>query len=359
MSVWKFNETAEKRLKQLLTIPSPFSFEVPMGNYLRRIWNSFNCDVSTDVLGNVYASLPGTMPIHVGLVAHIDTVAIQITQITDRGMLFFRSAGLRPFVLLGQRVEILTAKGKVQGIIGFDPLSQYNTSPSSIEDNLWIDIGTYSEEESSSLVAIGDFAVLKGEYTHIGKSCIGNTGIDNRIGIFIVNECIRWFATKGAPLHLHAIGSVQEEMGLRGATAITNHKQLNACFILDVDYATDTPTTHEVQLGKLSLGKGTGLHKKADNNMVLQRIVQEVANINGLPYQMNLGRHLYGGTDASVIQIQQGGIATINLNIPCRYMHSAIELCNIQDIETTVNLLIAIINTLATSQKHSFIPGID
>ncbi len=101
------------------------------------------------------------------------------------------------------------------------------------------------------------------------------------------------------------------------------------------------------------------MHRKADNNIVLQQIVQNVAKENGLPYQISLGRRIYGGTDASVLQLQQNGIAIMNINIPCRYMHSASEVCDIRDIETTVNLLIKAIDQIAILNKKSFIPGID
>lgn len=359
MSNWKFNNEAEGQLKKMLSIASPFSSEIPIGNYLREIWSSLNCDVSTDVLGNVYASVSGITPIHIGLVAHIDTVGIQITKITSCGMLLFRSIGINPYALLGQSVEILTTKGIIVGVIGFDPISQHRTSQGIVEEDLWVDIGTCTKEESSSMVEIGDYAVLKGEYERIGNSYIKSSAIDNRIGLFIINECLRWFSSKGSPLYLHVIGSVQEELGLRGASVIASYKLLNACFIIDVDYATDTLTSHENQLGRLVLGEGVGFHKKADNNIVLQRITKEVANKKNLPYQICLGRRIYGGTDASAIQLQIGGIATMNINIPCRYMHSASEICNIQDVEVAVNLLIETIYQIAELDKKSFIPGID
>ncbi len=359
MSDWEFSIEAEEQLKKMLSIASPYSQEIPIGTHLREMWGVLGCDVSTDVLGNVYALLSGPTPIHIGLVAHIDTVGIQITKTTSSGMFLFRSIGLPPYALLGQSVEILTTKGIVRGVVGFDPTSQYSAPKGLVEEDLWIDIGACTEEEASSIVEIGDFAVLKGEYMRMGKSHIKSSAIDNRIGLFIINECLRWFAAKGSPLHLHVIGSVQEELGIRGASTIAGHKQLNACFIVDVDYATDTLTPHENQLGKLILGKGVGFCKKADNNIVLQRVAKEVAKEKNLPYQICLGRRIYGGTDASTIQLQMGGIATMNINIPCRYIHSANEICNIHDVETAVNLLIETIYQIAKLNKTSFIPGID
>jgi len=357
--IWQFDDTAEKRLKGLFSVASPYSYEVLMGNYLRELWSSQNYNVSTDVLGNVYASLSGLKPIHIGLVAHIDTVAIQITKIMPNGMLLFRSVGLALPVLLGQRVNVVTSKGLLEGIVGFDPVVQYASTRGLMDDDLWIDIGTRTNQESLSLVDIGDFAVLKGEYGYIGKDYITIPAIDDRIGVFIIDECLRWFAGKEVPLHLHAIGSVQEEIGLRGASVIGHNLPLDACFILDVDYATDTLTPHESQLGKLILGEGVGFHRKADNNIVLQRIIREVAEKYSLQYQVSLGRNIYGGTDATSVQLQMGGIATMNINIPCRYIHSTVEMCSLSDVETAINLLIKVIQYIADIEKKCFIPGID
>lgn len=359
MSAWKFGNEEEQRLKEMLDIAAPTSYEVLMGNYLRETWRALRLDVSTDVLGNVYSSLPGTVPIHIGLVAHMDTITIQISKVMPNGMLLFRSINLSPYVLLGQRVDIVSQKGFIPGVIGFDPTSQYGQPKGLTEEDLWIDIGTNSAQNSLSRIEIGDFAILQRQYTRIGESCICGTGIDDRIGLFILSECMSWFAIHRLPLYLHAISSVQEEIGLRGASAIIHNQHLDACFVVDVDYATDTLIPHENQLGELYLGKGAGMNRKADNNIVLQRLVRKVADKQGLPYQISLGRHIYGGTDATAIQLQMGGIATMNINIPCRYMHSAVEICNIQDVENVINLLIATIEHIAESNKKSFIPGID
>jgi len=359
MSTWKFDTAAESRLKNMLTIVAPTSYEIMMGDFLRNIWTEQGFAVSSDVLGNVYTTLSGVAPIHIGLVAHIDTVAIQITQVLSNGMLLFRSLGLMPQVLIGQMVNILSERGLVTGVIGFDPLTQYGTSKDFTNEDLWIDIGMSSADESLLQVSIGDFAVLQSQYLRLGDNCISCSGIDDRIGLFIVCECMNWFASKGAPVYLHAIGSVQEEIGLRGISVVSGNQHLDACFVLDVDFATDTTTSHENQLGELHLGKGIGMHRKADNNIVLQKIVRDVAEEKELPFQISLGRRIYGGTDTSVLQLQKKGIATININIPCRYMHSAVEICDIRDVEVAVNLLIETIDHIGISNKNSFIPGID
>lgn len=359
MKKWEFDILAEERLKILLSISSPSSEEVQMASYLRNEWSSLGIYNRTDTLGNIYGCLHGDKEIRIGLVAHIDTVSLQITNILCNGMLQFRSLGIHPAVLMGQRVTISTPNGNVLGVVGFDPTSQYGQPKGVIFEDLWIDIGCTTKNDSLKLVSFGDFATLDSSYSRFGESYIRSASIDNKIGVFIIAECMRWFASVGSPLNLCAVGTVQEEIGLRGASVVCENKKLDGCFVVDVDYATDTPTPHNDQLGELRLGQGVGLHRKADNNIVLRNIVVNVANEQNIAYQVSLGRYMCGGTDTSTLQLSKSGVATVNINIPCRYMHSPSEVCSIADVQSAINLLIATIQEIADKNKSSFIPGID
>lgn len=359
---WILNSAAAKRLKHLTEIIAPSMDEQIMANYLREQWNNLFGNTRIDVMGNLCAlsTMEGTTEaLQIGVVAHMDTVAIQITNILPNGMLQFRSIGLQPHTLLGQSMKVLTNNGVISGVIGFDPTSQYGQPKGLVLDDLWLDIGARNCDDACQLVEVGNLAVLEPRLEEMENSCLCGTGIDDRIGLFVLNECVMWFAEHSVPVNLYFIGTVQEELGLRGANTAIANLPLDACIIIDVDYATDTPASHENQMGPLHLGKGVGLHAKADNNPVLRRIAKEVANKHQIPYQISLGRFTYGGTDASPLQIQNGGIATLNVNIPCRYMHSPIEMCHKKDVESAIRLIIELVEELGTRQQKKFIPGID
>lgn len=358
---WIFDEKAFQRLGISLGIISPSMEEVLMANSLREQWRDTGMDVQTDALGNIYASFNENLKdrLNLGMVAHMDTVAIQITNILPNGMLQFRPIGLQPYTLLGQSVKVLTSKGLIEGVIGYDPTSQYGQPKGLVLDDLWMDIGASNFEQASGVVEVGNLAVLSPRFERMGDGYLSGTAIDNRIGLFILNECLRWFTTHVPLINLYFIGTVQEEVGLRGANTALADLPIDACIILDVDYATDTPASHENQMGSLHLGKGVGLHAKADNNPVLRRIAKEVADKEQIPYQMSLGRFTYGGTDASPLQIQNGGVATLNVNIPCRYMHSPIEMCHKSDVESAIRLIIELVEDLGARQQKTFLPGID
>lgn len=361
---WHFDKVAEEELSELMHVCSPSMQETTIANILRDKWHASRMKTTTDSMGNLHAMVDNkdeynSDSIHVGILAHMDTVAVQITNILPNGMLQFRSIGIQSHTLLGQPMMVLTTNGEISGVIGFDPTSQYGQPKGLVLDDLWLDIGARNSDEAHQLVEVGNLAVLEPRFEKIGNNYLCGTGIDDRIGLFVLNTCVAWFAEHSVPINLHFIGTVQEELGLRGANIAIANQRLDACIVIDVDYATDTPASHENQMGCLSLGKGVGLHAKADNNVVLRRIAKEVADKEQIPYQITLGRFTYGGTDTSPLQIQHGGVATLNINVPCRYMHSPIEMCHKSDVESAIRLILSLVEELGARQQKSFRPGID
>jgi endoglucanase len=357
--MWKFNNNIENQLTSLLNICTPSSMEMQTAEFLRNDWKKIGLYVKTDVMGNVYGILNPTSNFTIGLVAHIDVVSIQITKVLDNGLLLFRRIGTSLCSLIGKRVYIVSGSSIIQGIIGYDPLDGKLFERALSDEDLWIDIGTESKKESLTYVNVGDFAVYEPHYNRIGRHKICSAGLDNRIGVFIAMEIMKWFSRQPSGISLCTVGSVQEEIGLRGAQIIGNNTKMDVCFVIDVDFATDIITNKDKQTGELILGKGVGLCRKADNNIVLQSIIKDVAGRNSLPCQINLGRNIYGNTDAASLQLQGSGIPVANISIPCRYMHSSNEICDIRDVECAVNLLIRCIEHIDKQGKRSFIPGID
>lgn len=355
---WIFDEPAINRFAAIASIIAPTTEEVPVANCLRELWAGPDTQISTDVMGNVHAVLPvSANTLKMGLIAHMDSVAIQITKILPTGMLLFRPVGLRPHILLGQPVVILTSNGYVHGVVGFDTTSQYGQPKGLVVEDLWIDIFVHSADEAEQLVNIGDFAVLEPRFRVETGGFISATSIDDRVGIFILTECLHYFRKHHPQIELHFFGSVQEEISIRGANTLLSRCPLDACLILDVDYATDIPTPHEDQMGRLWLGRGVGMHCKADNNPVLRQRFIEAAKANKISYQISVGRSIAGGTDSCVIQLSGYGVATLNLNVPCRYMHSPVEVCHRDDIEAAINLIINGIDHIANMNNPTFIPG--
>lgn len=356
---WNFDEVAKKNFTALLNLYSPTSMEVETASLLREEWNQLNLDVSTDVMGNVCGKINKGSNFTLALVSHMDVVAVQITKIMNNGLLLFRRLGTQLYSLIGKRILIRSSNRTIEGVIGFEPLNRNVPENGLVDDDLWIDIGVSSQSEAADLVDIGDLGVYLPHFEKIGPNKICAAGLDDRVGVFIEMEVIKWCVKHEINISVCAIGTVQEEIGLRGAGIVGQNHKIDACIVLDVDFATDTLSSRDKMLGELHLGKGVGFNRKADNNPVLQSLVINVANELNIPYQVTLGRNIYGGTDAGVLQLQKGGIATTNINIPCRYMHSSNEMCDKRDIESAVNLLIGLISKLESMDEKNFIPGIN
>ncbi len=357
--MWTFDKSAIERFNLFMPIVSPSMDEINMTAFLKALCDDYDVLTDIDVMGNLYATQKGEKDIDVAICAHMDTVAVQITKILPNGMLLFRRIGVTPHVLLGQKLIIKTSKGLVYGVVGFDPTSQYGQPKGLVEEDLWIDICVNSQKEAEEIVCIGDLAVINSDLTVINNDFLCGSSLDDRIGIFVMQECMRWYKDKNAPVNIHFVATVQEEVGLRGSRIIAARNKYDVCIVLDVDYATDTLVPHENQMGTLKLGDGAGLQIKADNNPVLRKLAIEYAEKQDVKYQISLGRFLYGGTDASSVQLAGEGVATLNVSIPCRYMHSSIEICHKKDVEAVVNLLIGIVEQIGRRSSNTFIPGVD
>jgi len=345
------SEDAISRLKKLIAVISPSMQEDNMLNHLKKEWMTVvpEGDVKTDSMGNLEFSVIRNADYPtVALVAHTDTICVQITQCIGAGKYRFRSVGASPNMLLGQSVTLINEDGETfPGVVGFDATSQYGQPKGLIFEDLWIDL--IGAKDTSS-VSAGDLAVLTPRI-EISDDIISGSALDDRIGLFIMGEVLRRYVSEGKdyPVNLICAGTVQEEVGLRGSALLSLPNDTSAVIVLDVDYATDIPTPHEDQMGQLHLHNGPGIHRKADNSPRLRKLIKTVATEKGLPIQTSLGRFLYGGTDATPIQVARNGSGNqvCNITIPCRYMHSPIETVSSRDVASAIEIILGIIKKIA------------
>lgn len=345
-----FDDVRLQRLKTLLEITSPSMQEREMQEFLLREWKE-KCpsgEFKTDALGNLEFSVikDNSYPT-LALVAHADTVCVQITSAIGNGKFKFRSVGLSPHTLLGQQIVVITEDGeKFDGVIGFDATSQYGQPKGLIFEDLWIDIPGVDTQKISP----GDLAVLR-PCISITNKTITAPGLDDRVGLFIMGEALRYYAENlsNLKLNLICVATAQEEVGLRGSGMFNFSHFPNAIIILDVDYATDIPTPHEDQMGRLWLHHGPGLQRKADNSPKIRKMIMESAKGIDKPFQISLGRFLYGSTDGTQLQMTRNpnGYSIANFSIPCRYMHSPSETVSRNDISASIDILCELINNLS------------
>lgn len=352
-----FSQRSMKFLEDLMNSASPSGYESEAAKVYRD-YLADCCDTRCDVMGNTIAALNSSAPVRVLLDAHYDEIGFQIVYISEEGLLYFRpNGGIDKLNVPSSEVDILTASGKVPGVIGKKPihlLSDDERSKAIDLKNMWIDIGAESREEAEKLVAVGDPVVMRNNFRMLNQNRFISKGTDDKIGAFIVAETMRNLAKRKLNVAVFGVGAVQEEVGLRGAAASCYAVDPDIAFAIDVGFATDLPDIPKKQYGDIILGKGPALNHSCDNNIVLGKILRNIAKTKKIPYQEAVAHRATGGTDAAVIQLSRGGIATALLSIPNRYMHSQVEMCDLRDAEAAVKLLTETIAALRGDE--SFIP---
>ncbi len=348
-------------LEQLMKCSGPSGFEIETAAVFRKYISQFAGKVHTDVTGNTIGILNEKSDFKVMLAGHYDEIGFQVVFISEEGLLYLRNVGgIDKVTVPGTEVEILTEKGRVHAVIGKKPihLTDDKDRNQAVEiKNLWADIGVENKKEAQKIVRIGDPVAVKSNFRRMGKNRIMSKGMDDKIGAFVVAETLRELSTRKINVAVYGVGTVQEELGLRGATTSAFGIAPNVGFAIDVGFATDTPDIEKKTLGSVSLGKGPILSRSADDNPVIARILRATAKKKNIKYQEKAGFRASGGTDTAVIQLTRGGVATSLIGIPNRYMHTPVEMCDLRDVEGAIRLLTETISTLKPGQ--TFIPGID
>ena len=352
-----FNKTSMKFLEQLMRSASPTGYESEAAKIFKN-YLSDCCDVKCDVMGNTIAALNPDAPVRVMLAGHYDEIGFQIVYISEEGLLYFRTnGGIDKLNVPSSEVDILSANGRIPGVIGKKPI--HLLTPAEREKaieikDMWIDIGASSRKEAEKLVAVGDPVVMRENFRMLNKNRFISKGTDDKIGAFIVAETMRRLAARKLNVAVYGVGTTQEEVGLRGATAGVYAVNPHIGFGIDVGFATDLPDISKKQYGDITLGKGPALSHSCDNNIVLGKIIRATAKAHKIPYQESVAHRATGGTDTAAMQLSRGGVATALFSIPNRYMHSQVEMCDLRDAAAAIDLLTETI--AGFTGNESFIP---
>jgi endoglucanase len=307
---------------------------------------SFAQEVGGDRVGSSFARVPGTAGgLTVAVVGHIDEIGLHISHIEDDGHLRFgQVGGWDAGVLIGQRVRLRTRAGDVPGVIGRKPihlLKDDDRKKLPETKDLHIDIGAKDGDEARGLVRIGDVAVIDAEPVEFRHERIVSRSVDNRVGCYVAAEAARLAAEDGgAPGDVLALAVAQEETTFAGARTSAFAHDPDVAIVVDVTHATDQPgvelgpmTKHPLDSGPV-IARGTSLHP-----LVFERL-DEAGEAEGIPFTLeSLGKGT--GTDADAIHLSRAGIPTGLVSIPCRYMHSPVEMVSLADVEAAARLIAA------------------
>ncbi|MFM8883832.1 MAG: M42 family metallopeptidase, partial [Solirubrobacterales bacterium] len=333
-------------LQTLLTAHGPSGYEADPAAAWREAAGAWTDDVRSDVMGSSVACVPGTADgPSLALVGHIDEIGLIVTHIEENGFLRFTGVGgWDPQVLVGQRVVVATADGPLPGVVGKKPIHLLDADarkkvPEMKE--MHIDIGAVDGEAAAELVRVGDTAVIAGDPLELQGGRVASRSMDNRIGSYVSYEAARLVADQGgAPGDVFAVAGVQEETGLNGARTTAYSLRPDLAVAIDVTHATDAPGISESELGKHPFGSGPVIERGSNIHPVVSEMLIEAAEAEKIPYTLSASARSTG-TDADAIHVSRGGVPTGLVSVPLRYMHSPVEVVQLDDIENTAKLLAA------------------
>ena len=334
-------------LRALLTAQGPSGYESAPSVAWRAAADGFASDVSTDVMGNLTARVPSGQADSptLAFVGHIDEIGLIVTHIDDKGRLFFIGiGGWDPQVLVGQRVDLLTKDGVVPGVIGRKPihLLEEDERKKGVDlKDLCIDVGARDGDEAKSLVRVGDVAVIAGEPVELPNDRVISRSMDNRLGAYIALEAARLVAEAGgAAWDVVAAAAVQEEVGLNGARALAHGLRPDVAIVIDVTHETDTIGVDPKRINAHPFGSGPVIERGTILNPKVSELLIEIAEAEDIAYTLMASARATG-TDADVIHFSRSGVVTGGLGLPLRYMHSAVEMVQLDDVANCAKLLAA------------------
>ncbi len=326
----------------MLRAGAPSGYEGPAAEVWRKAAGF--AELSYDGIGSTIARVGEAEPL-VAIVGHIDEIGLIITHIDEKGFLWFEPiGGWDPQILVGQRVEVTGKDGPVPGVAGRKPvhLLEPDQRKKVVElKSMHIDIGVGEREEAEALVRVGDPIVIRTEPLQVAGSRLVSKSMDNRLGAYVALEATRRCAEGAGPGgSMAGVAAVQEEIGLFGARTSAFELRPDIAVAVDVTHATDAPGVDEKELGSHPLGSGPVIGRGSTLSPKVFELLVETAEAEGIEYTVAAsGRST--GTDADSIQIARSGIPTGLVSIPLRYMHSPVEMVDLQDVEAVVNLLAA------------------
>ena len=337
------DKSAKDFLVKLLETPSPSGYEVPVQNVVRDYVGTYADAVRTDLHGNVIASCNPDAELRVMFAGHADQIGLLVTYIDENGFIYTNTiGGWDPQQLIGQRMTIFTAGGPVPAVIARKPIHLLNEEERKQvvkAKDLWLDIGAQDQKEAQAIVAIGDPVTLELGYQEMRNNLANSPGMDDKTGLWVCVEAGRRAKDRGGlNVALHIAATVQEEIGLRGATTSAYGIHPHVGIAVDVTHATDCPTIEKNQEGEVKLGGGPVVYRGANMNPVVVEHLRAAGSAAKIDLQWGaIGRGT--GTDANAMQLARGGVATGLVSVPNRYMHSAVEMISLDDLDACADLL--------------------
>lgn len=349
-----------KFLYEYLNNPSPTGFE----SSGQRIWLNYLKPYIDEYFVDTYGTVVGVInpkaQYKVVIEAHADEISWFVHYITKDGFIYLRrNGGSDHQIAPSMRVNIHTEKGIVKGIFGWPAIHVRDAAreESPTLKNIFLDVGCKSDKEVEALgVHVGCVITYEDELMELNNRFYTGRALDNRIGGFMIAEVARMLKENKdkLPFGLYIVNSVQEEVGLNGATMIARKINPNVAIVTDVCHDTQSPMMNKIASGDLSCGKGpvVSYAPAVQNNLL--KLVIDAAKKNKIPFQRQAASRATG-TDTDAFAYSTDGIASALISLPLRYMHTTVESVHKQDVEEVIKLIYHTLKSIKNNQDFRYI----
>lgn len=333
-------------LETISNAPGVSGHEEKISDIVKSFFKEYCEDSYVDNMYNTFCIKKGEnndSGIKIMLAGHIDEIGLMVKDIDEDGFIYFTTlGGFDPRVLLYQEIVIHGNEDIFGLIVSAEDIDKNSEKDKALGiDDLKIDAG-YDVEQIKELVNIGDIITIKRELISFEDESVSGKALDDRAGVAVMYECARELKKLRHEADVYFVGTVQEEVGTRGAK--TSSFSINP----DIGIAIDVGFGHTPELSRnrtLEVGKGSGLTIGGNIHPKLREHMVSVGKEYNIPFQYEIDPGPTG-TDARAIQITREGIPTLLLSIPLKYMHTSTEVVNIRDIKSSAKLLAKFISSI-------------
>lgn len=319
-------------IKELTNICGVSGDEGEVREFLKEKIAPYADEITVDTIGNLIALKKGSNEKRIMLAAHMDEVGFIVSGINDKGYLEFKPVGgIDTRVMLSKKVVI--GKNKIPGVIGIKAIHlQEKSERESVpkKKDLYIDIGAENKEEAEKFVSMGDYVAFDTEFEMLGEKTFKAKAIDDRAGCAILVELMK----QPVKYDTYFCFTTQEEVGLRGATVCAHRVNPDACMVLESTTCNDVYGCGEKDY-VTNVGGGAAITFMDGRHIAdreLFRWLYDAAKAEKIPVQLK--RATAGGNDAGKIHLARGGVKTISVSVPTRYLHSPCSIASLDDIDS-------------------------
>lgn len=328
------------RLKEICEIPGVPGHEFLIRKHLMQVIKPYVDSMSIDPLGNLIAFKKGKSRKKLMISAHMDEIGFIVSHIEKEGFIRFKTlGGFDPKTLCSQRVVLYDEKQQIPAVIGCKPIHSMTAAERKNVpelDTFYMDCGL-PQKEIEKRISLGMPVARIGPCEKMGEMIVSKS-LDNRLCVHVLVEMLR--SLKEPAYDTYALFSVQEEVGIRGASVASAAIKPDVGIALDVTLANDLPGISP-QDYCTKLGEGVGLKVLDASSIVcreLRLFMESLAKKKKIPMQLEIMQG--GGTDTSGLQYRGGHACLAGcLSVPTRYIHSTTESCSAKDVQSTIELL--------------------